>query len=376
VRDVTERAVADGLGAGATGPGRAVVLGDGLECSVGDLIVTRKNDRTLYTAADFATGGFVRNGDRWEVTDVRRDGALEVRRQGTRFGASVVLPAEYVAEHVDLGYAVTAHRAQGMTVDAAHVLVTHTTTRENLYVALTRGRYSNVAWVATDRPDASHTPPADDVTPQAVLYGVLQHSGAELSARQTEVAEELRWHGIAQLADEYERIAQVGQRPRWEPLVTAALERGSLRDGEIVEAMASDAFDALCAELRRAEAYGHDVETALRRVAGMRTLLDAENPCAVLHGRFVRATSRSAAYAPRLVVGLVPEALGSMDDDVRAALDQRAQLIEERAAELARDAVERDEPWRRGSASRLQVWMTRRGCRRSRPSPRTASDTA
>ena len=41
-----------------------------------------------------------------------------------RRGASVRLPADYVREHVELGYAATVHRAQGMTVDHGHVLAT------------------------------------------------------------------------------------------------------------------------------------------------------------------------------------------------------------------------------------------------------------
>jgi ATP-dependent exoDNAse (exonuclease V) alpha subunit len=100
-------------------------LADGNGASAGDLIITRRNDRRLRTRP----GGFVRNGDRWIVVDVRKDGSIVARRQGHRIGASVALPATYVAEHVDLGYAVTAHRAQGVTADTAHVVVTRSTTR-------------------------------------------------------------------------------------------------------------------------------------------------------------------------------------------------------------------------------------------------------
>ena len=53
----------------------------------------------------------------------------------------------------NLGYAVTAHRAQGITTDTSHVLADLSTTRENLYVAMTRGRHTNLVYVATDRPD-------------------------------------------------------------------------------------------------------------------------------------------------------------------------------------------------------------------------------
>ena len=100
---------------------------------------------------------------------------MQVQRLGVDFG-TVTLPAAYVAEHVDLGYAVTAHRAQGMTVDTSHVVVTGSTTRENFYVSMTRGRDSNIAYVALDKPDEGHALPEPyEVNAHTVLYGVLQH---------------------------------------------------------------------------------------------------------------------------------------------------------------------------------------------------------
>ncbi|MEI2820972.1 MAG: helicase C-terminal domain-containing protein [Marmoricola sp.] len=120
-----------------------------------------------------------------------------------RSGA-VVLPPTYVAEHVDLGYAITAHRAQGVTVDTAHVVVTESTTRENLYVAMTRGRDRNHAYVITGDPDDNHgTPDGQDVpTAREVLTGVLANVGAELSATQTIKTEQETWGAIPQLAAE------------------------------------------------------------------------------------------------------------------------------------------------------------------------------
>lgn len=93
-----------------------------------------------------------------------------------------------------LGYAVTSYRAQGITTDTAHVLVDSAMTRENLYVAMTRGRDANIAYVAVDQPDAAHDVPhpGDNqaATGRSVLYGVLQHAGAELSAHETTIAEQ------------------------------------------------------------------------------------------------------------------------------------------------------------------------------------------
>jgi hypothetical protein len=132
--------------------------------------------------------------------------------------------------HVELGYAVTSHRAQGITTDTAHVVVTSSTTRENFYVAMTRGREANMAYVAVDQPDVAHVGPrpgdGTDVTARGVLYGVLQHVGAELSAHETIVAEQDARGSIAQLAAEYETIAAAAQRERW---VSALQESGLTR---------------------------------------------------------------------------------------------------------------------------------------------------
>ena len=54
------------------GPGAEAALADGNRASAGDTVLTRRNDRTL-TTGDTA---WVRNGDRWRVLQVRRDGGL------------------------------------------------------------------------------------------------------------------------------------------------------------------------------------------------------------------------------------------------------------------------------------------------------------
>ena len=141
-----------------------------------------------------------------------------------------------------LDYAVTSFRAQGLTTDTARVLVDSTMTRETLYVAMTRGRDTNVAYVAVDKPDASHDGPHpgenDEVTGHSVLNSVLQHVGAELSAYETITAEQESWGTIAQLAAEYETVAAAAQRDHW-----ASLRRVSGLSAERAEdVIESDAF--------------------------------------------------------------------------------------------------------------------------------------
>ena len=50
-------------------------------------------------------------------------------------------------EHITLGYAVTVHSAQGVTADTTHAVLGETTTRALLYVAMTRGRDTNTAYL-------------------------------------------------------------------------------------------------------------------------------------------------------------------------------------------------------------------------------------
>ena len=214
VSELNLRARDDRIQAGAVAAESGVALHDDTTLSAGDIVITRRNDRRLQTRRSW-----VRNGDRWTVTAVRAGGSIAVRQVGRQRGGTVVLPAGYVAEHVELGYAITAHRAQGITVDTAHAVITASSTRESLYVAMTRGRHSNIAYVATDRPDEAHsTPhPADDpaATARSVLAGVLAHVGAEHSAHSTLRIEQETWSSIGQLAAEYDTIAAAAQHDRW-----------------------------------------------------------------------------------------------------------------------------------------------------------------
>ena len=342
VRELNARARAERILDGDTLPDREVALADDAAASVGDVVITRRNDRTLRTAR----GGFVRNGDRWRVIDVYRNGDVEVRREGYTHGASVVLPADYVAQHLDLGYAVTAYRAQGMTVDTCHVVVAPGATRENLYVAMTRGRDANIAYVALDRPDDLHSHPVNGaVTAQSVLVGVLAHTGGELSAHETIAAEQDRYASIAQLAAEYETIATLAQADRWPRVIAQALDAAGERTTSVDEVVASEAYGALCNELWRLDAAGVDVDEVVSQAIDGRGFADADDVAAVITWRLWKLTGRTEANEPDLIAGLVPRAHGDFDDETRAALDERADLIEHRAAALAEGAIRDGARW-------------------------------
>ncbi|MDQ3383558.1 MAG: relaxase domain-containing protein, partial [Actinomycetota bacterium] len=122
--------------AGAPRPTGEVALSDGSHASVGDVVITRRNDRRLRTAPT----DWVKNGDRWTVLDTRGH-ALVV--QHTHTHRKIVLPADYVTASVELGYACTVHTAQGVSVDVTHGLATGDESRQALYTMMTRGRSAN-----------------------------------------------------------------------------------------------------------------------------------------------------------------------------------------------------------------------------------------
>ena len=129
-------------------PHRRTALKGKLTAGKGDVVCTRKVDRRN----EDQKGGFVRNGDLWTVEEVHEDGGMRLSRRDDPT-LTVDVTARYARESCELGYAVTAHRSQGMTVDYGNLWVPEggSVSTELLYVALTRGRYCNDVWI--DTPD-------------------------------------------------------------------------------------------------------------------------------------------------------------------------------------------------------------------------------
>jgi conjugative relaxase-like TrwC/TraI family protein len=183
VRDLNARAHADGV-LSATVTVDGVTLHDGLTAGVGDRVVTRRNNRRLRT-----TDGFVRNGDLWDITAVLPDGSVRARAASNPDrpddGATVRLPAAYVAANVELGYATSTARTQGMTVDETHTIAGPGMGREDLYVAMSRGRNLNRTYVVVDEPDPECLPGREPSSCREVLEQILATSHAEPTATET-----------------------------------------------------------------------------------------------------------------------------------------------------------------------------------------------
>jgi len=112
----------------------------------GDRILCRKNHHRLD----------VLNGDLGTVLSVDPDhGTLTVRLD--RDPETRELPSWYIGEdHVDYGYALTGHKAQGVTTGRAFIVMTDGANREWAYVAMSRGRQTNTLYLATPEPSDEH----------------------------------------------------------------------------------------------------------------------------------------------------------------------------------------------------------------------------
>ena len=258
-----------------------VGLSDGNVASVGDVIVTRMNERRIPISAT----DWVKNGDRWTITAVDATGAIRAIHRGT--GLRIMLPPGYVAEHVELGYAVTVHCAQGVTVDTTHTVLTGTEARQQLYVAMSRGRQSNHAYVqvvdGSEENSPIHPTTLRPVTAGDVLEQVLARDGSSRS-----VTTETR-----QATDPYTRLGQAAAR--YTDAVTVAIEQlhaEAAREldehaDEVVEQLTSyPAWPTLRAHLLHAAADSTPTPLQiLRGAVDARELGTAADPAAVLTWR-------------------------------------------------------------------------------------------
>ncbi|GAB7071515.1 MobF family relaxase [Mycolicibacterium hodleri] len=142
----------------------SVIATRGQRIAAGDLILSRRNDPAVDVrrADDHdAAADPVRNGDRWRVAAVDpSSNRIAAERLSDHAGA--VFDADYVREHVTHGYASTVHSAQGVTADATHAVLGENTSRSLLYVAMTRARDANTAYLYERATEQEYRPTTDD----------------------------------------------------------------------------------------------------------------------------------------------------------------------------------------------------------------------
>ncbi|MFD4351522.1 MobF family relaxase [Nocardia sp. NPDC058518] len=341
VTALNARARADRLTRTVTEPGPEVVLTDGLLASIGDIVRTRRNNPKLR----FGEHDWVRNGYSWTVTAVHDDGSLTVshRRRGAESDHTVRLPSEYVRAYVRLGYASTIDSAQGITAGACHVALSGRESRQQFYVAMTRGIHANHAYIVTALDGAEgaiYTEPGTyPRTAIEILHRVMARDGAQKSAHTT-------------LRDALDPTLRIGRAVDIY-LDTLGLAAEYALGTDRLEAL-DHAADTVHPNLTNSAAYpvlrqhlalialtGADPVAALRTAAGKRELDTADDPAAVLDWRLDPTGAHSAgtgplAWTPGLPGGVIDQGLA---EPVRA----RERIVVALAAQI-RDAAQQWTP--------------------------------
>jgi conjugative relaxase-like TrwC/TraI family protein len=244
----------------------AVTLGE-REYRVGEQVLCRRNDNRLG----------LRNGMRGTILDLEKNGFV-VRDQS---GVNRHVTLAYAAEHLDYGYALTGHAAQGVTVDRAFVyLRDQGALKEWGYVACTRARLQTHLYLADRDTLERETPirPPDPATPSERVACALERSAAEslaldqrggtiLSriAEQQEQLDQQRENTADRLATAQREL----QHLRWSRARRAQLETEIARHEK-----ALDRYDQKAEQLRRTAerrsqflAFAHQREQLPRSLA-------------------------------------------------------------------------------------------------------------
>lgn len=328
---LNERAQADLVGQGTVDAELTVHLADGLRAGAGDTIIARGNNRRLIDSEE----DFVRNGTLYDVQTVHRDGSVLAARRET--GARVVLPRTYLESHVELGYATTTHRSQGITVDTGHTVVTQgRLTRELLYVSMTRGRSGNFAYVSEgDDFDHPAVDPSLQLSWRSILAEVLAAEGAERSAHEVLESEQLKSDSLERLYAEYDYLAQIAASHD----LLQCLKNHS--PGSLPELDQSPSWGAAVAAWRKATAVSHQGAEAVL-VRTLQNVATAKDPVAVLSTRL----RQSVRGIPTAATEPLFEVLEISRPDLAALVDQVRARIRQRTGNVTMAALVQDPEWK------------------------------
>jgi DNA primase catalytic core len=321
--------------------GREVTLADGNSASAGDTIITRLNNRRLRVSRT----DWVKNGDRWTVLKVGTGGRLTA--QNTTHRRIVTLPADYVAESTELGYATTVHGAQGVTADAMHGLATGSESRQQLYTMVTRGRISNHIYLQNVGDGDPHSLVDSDTvippTPTDLLTRILTRDEASVSATTSIAIQDDPAVRLGEATARYADALLVAIEQTAEPEVIARLD--AIADTGLSSITFAAAWPTLRTHLLLLNATGVDPLLALNEALARGSLKDAHDAAAVLDWR-LDATRRAPAGPLPWLPG-IPERLAA-DPKWGAYLTERASLVTTLAGEVRQQATE---------ATRTPAWV-------------------
>lgn len=322
-------------------PGREMRLADGNLASAGDTIITRSNDRRLRVSRT----DWVKNGDRWTVLKVAANGRLTAQHNTHR--RIVTLPADYVAESTELGYATTVHGAQGVTADAMHGLATGSESRQQLYTMVTRGRTANHIYLANVGDGDPHSLVDPDTvippTPTDLLTRILTRDEAPISATTSIAMQDDPAVRLGEATARYTDALLVAIEQTAEPEVIARLD--AIAETGLSWITFAPAWPTLRTHLLLLNATGVDPLLALNEALAQGSLKDAHDAAAVLDWRL--DATRHAPTGPLPWLPGIPERLAA-DPRWGAYLTERASLVTTLTGEVRQQAAE---------ATRTPAWV-------------------
>lgn len=329
---------------------RTVPLGlQGTWAGVGDIVQARRNGWHLAGYDGNRRGPI--NRESYRVTAIRDDGGLEVVARlagdGQVDGDRIVLPADYVADHLALGYASTVHAAQGLTVDTSHTVITQATAADALYVGMTRGRQANTAHVVTRAVPVDAPPGAVFETvhrsPGALLAGVLETEDPNRSALAQAVDSAADAQSLRTPGELFADAAQLATAARTASWLDQLVDDGHPSADERVVIAVEDGATTLTGLLRRVELAGHDPQQVLTDAVTRRSLDDARQITNVLQRRVSDQVSLDPigdTFAERIPKVDSPQWQAYLTTLARAADDRRSELGRAAAADAPVWAVE------------------------------------
>ena len=314
-------------------------MADGNQASVGDLIITRSNDRRLrITATDW-----VKNGDRWTILNLTRTGGLRVRH--VRNGRIVTLPADYVSTATELGYATTVHTAQGVTADTMHGVVTGVESRQQLYTMLTRGRTANHIYVSVVgdgdphtviQPDSLHPRTATELLEQILARDAAPQSASTLQREQQDPAVRL---GAA--AARYLDALHLAAEHLTGPHVAANLDGSAER---LLNGLTGEpAWPTLRVHLMLLAAAGADPVAELFTAAALQDPMSAGDQAAVIDSQ-IQEINKLVGRGPLPWLPGIPDRIAD-DPNWGPYLDARSRLVAELADQVRSNAEGEAPAW-------------------------------
>jgi ATP-dependent exoDNAse (exonuclease V) alpha subunit len=209
---------------------RTAVIAGGAAAGRGDLIMCTVNDHRVEAGEP---GRTLANGDLLRIDAITPGGLLVRRAVGTdretgrrRWTDRQFLYADFA--HAELGYAVTAHVAQGRTVRVGLAVFSGSEDRQHAYVALTRGTHQNTAYVFTTPTKVADPAPGARPAPELARYDRLTARNGSPSPDPDDPGTTSAVSVLAEMIASRDGAAQSASQAWSQALADAEARRGSV----------------------------------------------------------------------------------------------------------------------------------------------------